>query len=56
MSHFITHAIQSAMFEAFSFLGPEAAAVLSGFGVLVLDRLYLTEAGERYVAAYEGEG
>lgn len=37
-------------YETLAHLGPEASAVLVGFAVLWLGKLYLTPAGERYLS------
>jgi hypothetical protein len=42
-------------YEALAELGPVWSAVAAGFAVIVLGEVYLTPAGEAYLASMEGE-
>lgn len=46
---------QRLTFEQAAPLGPHWASVASGFAVVLCGVLYLTEAGERYLASLDGQ-
>lgn len=47
----MTDLFQREIYEASAFMGPVVSALLAGFAVMVFGELYLTPAGERYLAA-----
>lgn len=51
----MTDSFQRIVYEATAFLGPIASAVLAGFAVVIFGEVYLTEAGERYLAQIDQE-
>jgi hypothetical protein len=48
--------LQALTFEALEHpLGPELASLFSGFSLLIGSELFLTDAGERYIASQDME-
>lgn len=43
------------IYEATAFLGPIASALLAGFAIAICGDIYLTPAGERYLAVIDQE-
>jgi hypothetical protein len=46
---------QRATYEASASLGPIASALMANFAIVIAGELYLTPAGERYLAALDQE-
>jgi hypothetical protein len=44
--------LQAWTYEALAFLGPVWSAVLAGFAVILFGEVYITPAGEEYLANY----
>jgi hypothetical protein len=51
----VIDALQRALYQEIPFMGPVASALIAGFVVIVGGEIYLTPAGERYLAALDQE-